>query len=228
MLSENTFRFLAVNKMNDSREWFKENKEEYEAHVLQPLKELCEALAPLMLSIDAQIVTDAKIGKTISRIYRDTRFSRDKSIFRDVMWLVFARDRNGFPDAPAFVFEMCPRFIRWGVGYYSMPAKLMDAARELILENHPLYRQMREDFNSNAQFTIVGEEYKKEKHQGESAFAQSLLNRKSISFLRVSDDFSILKENFEKQLEKDFLHLKSAYAFLLAASERYRMKEENV
>ena len=88
-ISKQTLNFLAQNKFNNSREWFRAHKPEYQEYVLAPMAELVNLLAPTIQKIDPLIITEPKVGKAISRIYRDTRFSRDKSLYREVMWIVF-------------------------------------------------------------------------------------------------------------------------------------------
>ncbi|VTR59315.1 Uncharacterised protein [Serratia fonticola] len=70
------------------------NKTAYEKYLLEPFQHLVKSLTPIVQEIDKNIEVSPKIGKTISRIYRDTRFSKDKSRFRDRMWLTFKRDKK--------------------------------------------------------------------------------------------------------------------------------------
>ena len=84
-ITEKTLDFLSENRQRNDRNRFHENKSAYMNDVLVPLIELVNELAPIMLEIDPCFETSPKAGKTISRIYRDTRFSRDKSLYRDTM-----------------------------------------------------------------------------------------------------------------------------------------------
>ena len=78
--------FLFENRLMDSKPWFIEHRDIYEEKVLEPMRELVEALAPTINEIDDRMICEPKIGKSISRIYRDTRFTHDKSIFREKIW----------------------------------------------------------------------------------------------------------------------------------------------
>ena len=64
------------------------------------LRELIEKLTPAMLSIDSQFVTVPRADKIICRIWRDTRYSRDPSLYRNSMWIIFKRDRMHSTDYP--------------------------------------------------------------------------------------------------------------------------------
>ena len=79
LFSEKTLDFLVENRIRDDRNWYKENKPVFEKYVLAPLQELVEKLTPTMLDIDDQFICQPKIGRAISRIHRDTRFSKDKT-----------------------------------------------------------------------------------------------------------------------------------------------------
>ena len=85
--SRESITFLSEVKRQNSKEWYEKNKSVYKSYLLEPFQNIVESLTPVMQIIDPHIEVTPAIGKTISRIYRDTRFSKDKSQFRDRMWL---------------------------------------------------------------------------------------------------------------------------------------------
>ena len=111
--TEETLEFLVRNKLMDSREWFHEHHGEYERLVVEPLADLVSALTPALAEIDPNIVCVPKVGKSISRIWRDTRRGPGLPIYRDVMWLTFLRAKQ--QGLPGFWFEFSPRALRWAV-----------------------------------------------------------------------------------------------------------------
>ena len=80
--SAKTLDFIFENRLHDSRQWFNEHKPEYRALVVEPFARLVSDLAPDMLEIDGQFVTDPRVGRTICRIWRDTRYTKDPSLYR--------------------------------------------------------------------------------------------------------------------------------------------------
>lgn len=94
MFSSQSIAFLTEVKSQNNKEWYENNKAAYEKYLLEPFQHLVKSLTPIVQEIDKNIEVSPKIGKTISRIYRDTRFSKDKSRFRDKMWLTFKRDKK--------------------------------------------------------------------------------------------------------------------------------------
>lgn len=79
--SAEALRFLLENRINNSKEWFEEHRNEYRKYVYEPFAELVKELAPAMKEIDDGIITIP--SKIISRVRRDTRFTKDKSLYRD-------------------------------------------------------------------------------------------------------------------------------------------------
>ena len=93
-ISEKTLQFLWENRIKNSRDWYTEHKNEFQEFVLVPMIELVEQLQKPLYEIDPLLIVVPKIGKSISRVYRDIRFSKDKTLYRDIMWCVFARDKR--------------------------------------------------------------------------------------------------------------------------------------
>src|SRR3990172_8719669 len=75
-----TLRFLRELKRNNTRPWFEAHRAEYEAHVKGPMKELVEELDVRLARFAPEIVGDPR--RSMFRIYRDVRFSADKSPYK--------------------------------------------------------------------------------------------------------------------------------------------------
>ncbi|HEX2923516.1 MAG TPA: DUF2461 family protein, partial [Chloroflexota bacterium] len=98
-------RSLADDKCNN-REWFESHRADYQSHILEPLRSLVQELGLFMLSLDPYLDVTPAMNHTISRIHRDTRFSRDKSPYRRCMWITFKRPSADWKDRPCFFFEI--------------------------------------------------------------------------------------------------------------------------
>src|SRR5215468_7779429 len=72
--------FLKALKRNNRREWFQPRKDQYETAVRAPMQAVVDQLAIDMRSFAPEVVVDPK--RAIFRIYRDTRFSEDKSPYK--------------------------------------------------------------------------------------------------------------------------------------------------
>lgn len=217
-LSGKTLDFLMENRLQNSRVWFQEHKKEYQENVIAPMTQLVERLTPAMMEIDPELITEAKVSKTISRVYRDTRFSKDKSLYRDVMWCVFSRDRKQQPPPPAFVLEFSPDGFRYGCGYYSIAPTQMSAIRELMLSGDPDFLAARRMLEASTVFHLEGETYKRPHYPDQPEAMRQWLERKCLALMHNSKDFPLLfSEALPLKLEEGFRELIPFYRFLLKA-----------
>ena len=92
-----TFRFLKDLKAHNERTWFKANKERYEDHVKVPALRFIEAFAPLLKKISPHFSAGPR---SLFRIYRDTRFAKDKSPFKTHTGIQFRHDVGRDVHAP--------------------------------------------------------------------------------------------------------------------------------
>ncbi len=79
-----TFRFLSAIKEHNDREWFQENRATYE-QVWQNMKDFTQAVINGLAQTDRYISEEIPVSKCLFRIYRDTRFSKDKAPYKT--WL---------------------------------------------------------------------------------------------------------------------------------------------
>jgi uncharacterized protein (TIGR02453 family) len=199
--------------MNNSKEWYDRNKDIYNKYVYNPFIELITELAPTMTEIDGQFITIPT--KLISRVRRDTRFTRDKTLYRDNVWIVFLRDKNLMSIAPCYWFEINQHGSSYGVGYYGAQTGSMANMRELILNQHPAIKAALKYYESQNQFVIGGEMYKRSKFPGQPENLRTWLDRKNIYFECVQNDFKLaFSNNLPEVLKKGFKELKPIYDFL--------------
>ncbi|MEZ5352278.1 MAG: DUF2461 domain-containing protein [Bryobacteraceae bacterium] len=90
---EETIPFFRDLKKNNNREWFQPRKELFEAKVRAPMVDLVEALNAWLSAEAPEFVTEP--GKAIYRIYRDTRFSKDKTPYKDHIGAIFPHKHLG-------------------------------------------------------------------------------------------------------------------------------------
>ncbi len=158
--SKETFGFLKELGENNSRKWFDANRRRYEDHVLIPMRALVEELGDFMLTIDPRFEISPAVNKTISRIYRDTRFSKDKSPYRNNMWITFKIRSKNWHDRPGYYFEIFPDWYRYGMGFYCAAPATMAKFREMIDEDPDEFKDAI-SFMKNGAFEMKGEDYKK-------------------------------------------------------------------
>lgn len=214
--SEEGLKFLFENRMNNSKDWYESHKNIYKEYVYNPFVQLITELAPAMLEIDSQFITIP--SKLISRVRRDTRFSKDKTLYRDNAWLVFLRDKSRMSTSPCYWFEISQKGSSYGVGYYSAEPGSMDKMREMILDSHPAFLSAQKCLKSQDKFVIGGEMYKRSKYPDQPEDLKTWLDRKNIYFECVQNDFKLaFSKDLPDVLKKDFMYLKPIYDFLCLA-----------
>lgn len=214
-LSAQALDFLFENRIKDNKEWYKEHKQLHQELVINPFKEFIVNMEPYINKIDPTLECNPK---KISRIYRDTRFSKDKTTFRDNVWCMFMHGRELYDGMPGFFFDFSPRGFSYGCGYYKASTKSMQSIRELILNKDKTYTKARKAYDKQCVFDIVGDSYKKNHFPEQSKKDCDWLNRKSICFITNNTDYGLLfSEELAERVGNDFLLLKPMYEFMMKA-----------
>lgn len=96
------FTFLAELEKNNNKTWFDGHKADYEAAIREPALQFIDDAGEWLEAAKLPYVADArKSGGSLSRIYRDTRFSADKTPYHTYVHMVFmhkaATDEHPMP-----------------------------------------------------------------------------------------------------------------------------------
>ncbi len=116
--SKQLITFLRELSENNNRKWFLDNKQRYESDVLAPSLEFIEAMqAPLKKISPHFLAIPNRSGGSLMRIYRDTRFSKDKTPYKTNVGIHFRHEVGKDVHSPGFYFHIDPRvsFICAGV-----------------------------------------------------------------------------------------------------------------
>src|SRR3989442_3581209 len=90
MFTRETFHFFKDLGRHNRREWMEANRDRYQAAIVQPLRRLLEELAPTVLQLDSRFDPSGRSGANFSRINRDIRFAKDKTLYKTHMYLKFS------------------------------------------------------------------------------------------------------------------------------------------
>jgi uncharacterized protein (TIGR02453 family) len=131
--SDDTIQFLLDLRFHNHTSFFHENHDQYVESVQKPFYELIESLSPVALDIDPEM--EVRPHKCLSRIYRDTRFSRDKSPYRDHHWFLFRKKGEPRENSVFFYGEFGPGRLDWGMGVWGEGREMMDCFRKKIAAN---------------------------------------------------------------------------------------------
>lgn len=222
--TEETLDFMALNRVMDSREWFHQHRGEYLRLVVEPMAELVEDMAPAMWKIDPSLIIIPKVGKSISRIWRDTRRGPGLPIYRDVMWITLLRAK--YEGYPSFWFEFSPRCLRWGCGWYQTDPAIMECIRGMILAHDPDWLAALEVFEKQRVFSLEDERYKRTRHPDAPENERSWLDQKSLCLTHEETGLDLLySDKLSGTLTRDFGRIVPVYDFFLKAMGLARLKE---
>jgi len=103
------FAFLRDLEAHNERAWFEAHKTRYLAEVRDPLIAFVEAFAPELAKISKAYVADPRPnGGSLFRIYRDTRFSKDKRPYKTNAGVQFRHRLGRDAHAPGFYLHLAP------------------------------------------------------------------------------------------------------------------------
>lgn len=128
-----TVRFLRALKRNNRREWFQPRKAQYDAKVRAPMIAVIEQLAVDFRAFAPELVASPKLS--MFRVYRDTRFSENKTPYKTHLAAVFPW--RGLPkhEGAGVYFHLAPEDVWIGGGMYSPQPQQLHAVREHIAAN---------------------------------------------------------------------------------------------
>jgi uncharacterized protein (TIGR02453 family) len=119
IITRETFRFFRDLARNNRTEWMQANRERYQECVVQPLRRLCEELAPAVLRLDPRFETSGRTGANLSRINRDIRFAKDKTPYRAQMYVKFSAPFGGEGEAGQLYVGISTKTVTAGFRIYS-------------------------------------------------------------------------------------------------------------
>lgn len=124
---EETMQFFLDIRFHNDKIYFNENRARYERDVKAVFYAFIDELADDMRAIDP--LMEVRPYKCLSRINRDTRFSKDKSPYRDHLWLCFRRAAEQKEGSINFFFELGPSTLGWGLGTWDENRPMMEIFR---------------------------------------------------------------------------------------------------
>ena len=130
------FAFFTELARNNDRAWFADNKTRYQQSVVEPIGDFIVCMAPRLRRISAHYVADPRPhGGSMFRIYRDTRFSKDKSPYKTHAGVQFRHEAGRDAHAPGFYVHLDPNGLYFGGGIWRPPGLQLGRIREFIVDN---------------------------------------------------------------------------------------------
>lgn len=158
MINSSTFNFLAELALNNNREWFLLNKHRYDDARLNVL-DFAEKVLSGISKFDSAIPPILSPKDCVNRIYRDIRFSKDKTPYKSNFGIGFSPNGKKF-NGPGYYLHIHPEDSFIGGGCWLPEADLLKAIRQEIDYNGSEFRTIIEDPSFVNYFSGIDPEYK--------------------------------------------------------------------
>ena len=152
------FEFFEELARNNNREWFQRNKHRYDSQVRDAMLAFIADLAPHLHELSKYYVADPRpSGGSMFRIYRNLRFSRDKTPYKtNAAAAIHHSTTRGWP-SPAFYISLSPNEVFGGVGIWHPDADTLRKIRDAIVARPTAWKKAIGDREFRHQFELMGE-----------------------------------------------------------------------
>jgi uncharacterized protein (TIGR02453 family) len=160
--SSELFAFLRELAANNDREWFAANKGRYVAEVQEPALAFIEDVGLRLPEVSRHFVADPRtVGGSLFRIYRDTRFSKDKSPYKTHVGIQFRHEKARDVHAPGFYLHLEPGSVFLGCGIWHPGGDTLHAIRTAIASRPARWQAVVEDPAFRERFRLGGDALKR-------------------------------------------------------------------
>lgn len=200
------FSFFSELKANNNRDWFAANKPRYIDSVVTPMGEFIVAIAPHLKDISRFYRADPKPhGGSMFRIYRDARFSKDKTPYKTHAACHFRHQAGRDVHAPGFYVHIETDGVQFGGGIWQPPARELNLIRDLIADSPAAWGKLRNSTAIKNAGGIRGDSLKRPP-RGFEAEAKHIedIKRKSFFVMHEADTELALKPELVDEAAKAF------------------------
>jgi len=201
-----SIKFLEQLAANNNREWFKQNKSRYDEQVLdvalrfiQSMQDPLAAIAPNFTAVPQ------RVGGSLMRVYRDTRFSHNKLPYKTNIGIQFRHQRAKDVHSPGYYVHIDPDRVFVGVGMWRPDADSLRAIRDRIVAKPSEWSGALQDPKFRRHFELGGESLSRAP-RGFDKDHELIDDIKRTSFIAVRDlDVEdSLNPQFQRKVETSF------------------------
>ncbi|HUO46959.1 MAG TPA: DUF2461 domain-containing protein [Acidimicrobiia bacterium] len=137
-----TFQFLRQLAANNEREWFAAHKESYLSDVQEPALAFINDFGPRLAKISPHLTADPRpSGGSLFRIYRDTRFSKDKTPYKTHVAMRFGHEAGYGVHAPGLYLHIEPGASYAGIGLWRPETAMARRLRQAIVDDPAAWKK---------------------------------------------------------------------------------------
>lgn len=218
--SDASFKFLRGLARHNDKVWFNAHREEYEAHVKQPFLKLLTDLQSDLAEVSPHFRSDPKtVGGSLFRIYRDARYSTDKSPYKPWQGARLYHERRKQVAAPSFYIHLQPGESFVGAGLWHPEPDTQRRVRQFIFDNPTAWKEAAYGASFRRRFEFEESEKLTRPPRGFPAdfeFIEDLKHRNFV-FWRSIDDATMTGPRLRKTLATDIAALAPFVDYLCAA-----------
>lgn len=192
------FQFLRQLKRNNDRAWFAKNKQRYLEDVQEPVLQFVADVAVGLRKISPNLVADPRpSGGSMFRIYRDTRFAKDKSPYKTAVGIRFPHRSARDVHAPGLYLHLEPGEVFIGAGIWHPDSKTTQKIREAIVDRPVAWKKATRSAPFAGAFELSGDALTRAPRgfDPEHPLVEDL-KRKDFIGIRVLDENTATSERF--------------------------------
>jgi len=129
-----SIRFFEQLTLNNDKIWFEKHKEEYNQLVLLPARQFIFEMGNVLKKSIPGIIADARVNRSIFKIHRDVRFSKDKSPFKIHLGVWFWEGHGKRMECSGFYFHVEPKLFLLGAGVHLLPQEFLLEFRNSLIQ----------------------------------------------------------------------------------------------
>jgi uncharacterized protein (TIGR02453 family) len=162
LFTADLFGFLKDLKRHNDRAWFAKNKERYLDAVQEPALEFVRAFGPSLAKISPQFVADDRpVGGSLFRIYRDVRFSKDKSPYKTHVGISFRHRHGKDVHTPGYYLHLEPGQVFTAAGIWHPDRETLGRIRSAIVDKPQQWKKATQDRTFTATYRLSGDTLKR-------------------------------------------------------------------
>lgn len=217
--SKGLFRFLSDLKKNNDREWFKSNKHRYENDVKLPCLEFIGDFASYLGKISSHFLADPRpVGGSLFRIYRDIRFTRDKSPYKTHTGIHFRHEMGKSVHAPGYYIHIESDNVFAGTGIWRPDSATLAKIRDAIVKKADEWDDIVNTRGFRADFDGMGDALKRPPRGFDPEHRHiEHLKKKDFITSRQIEPADVLRPDFPSTVYKIFKAKNRFMQFLVEA-----------
>ena len=214
-----TLNFLNELAQNNNRDWFNENKSRYEEQVLdvallfiQSMQKPLREIAPHFTAIPK------RMGGSLMRVYRDTRFSKNKTPYKTNIGIQFRHEQAKDVHSPGFYVHVDPEQVFVGAGMWHPDSQALAGIRERISDKSSEWIRVSRDRKFTRHFQLGGTTLTRPPrgYDKDHPMIEDLKRKDFIAIKNMSHD-DALNPKFQQKVESAFKAASDYMQFLCKA-----------